>query len=330
MDRLNKPRIFLSHATKDKPFVERIASDLRKCKVEPWLDSEEIRDGRPWLKMIFEDGIATCDCILVYLTENSINSKMVQKEIDAAFIQQLDDEGVTFLPYVSIQKIRNKLRTDIRSLHCREWNSKNYYKVLPSVVAEIWQSYLERTVRQAILKERVEKQEIEKKYIELKNRTKATPFSKAQIQDFQYIYDALNLKVQYSVSAIIHEGTISFRNSIESAFEYDVSVDFLPILIGYVKSGHSNYSEERFGNFLGKLSRDKFKSELPDNATLHATQPQPNLSTELLTLGLMKTSSNYYGNPFNAKIYKFIYWLGYNKLLSEDVKMKIISKKKNT
>ena len=83
MEKRNKPKVFLSHSCLDKPFIERLANDLRKCQIEPWLDSEEIRDGKPWLKVIFEDGMPTCDCVIVYLSENSLNSKMVQKEIDA-------------------------------------------------------------------------------------------------------------------------------------------------------------------------------------------------------------------------------------------------------
>ena len=63
MDRINKPRAFLSHSKKDKYFIEKLAADLRKCQIDYWLDTEEIRAGKSWLKMIFEDGIPTCDFI---------------------------------------------------------------------------------------------------------------------------------------------------------------------------------------------------------------------------------------------------------------------------
>ena len=92
MDRINKPRAFLSHSKKDKYFIEKLAADLRKCQIDYWLDTEEIRAGKSWLKMIFEDGIPTCDVVIVYLTENSIKSKMVEKEIDATLIEQLSEK----------------------------------------------------------------------------------------------------------------------------------------------------------------------------------------------------------------------------------------------
>lgn len=53
-ERINKPRVFLSHARKDVAFIERVERDLRK-QLEPWLDANEIRDGQPWMSAILED-----------------------------------------------------------------------------------------------------------------------------------------------------------------------------------------------------------------------------------------------------------------------------------
>jgi len=78
-ERINKPRVFLSHSKADIEFIERVNQDLHRCQISPWLDSEEIRHGKPWLDAIFEDGIPTCDAVLVYFTESSLQSKMVKK-----------------------------------------------------------------------------------------------------------------------------------------------------------------------------------------------------------------------------------------------------------
>ena len=146
--RINKPRVFLSHASKDKPFIERIARDLRRCHIEYWLDKEQIRVGRSWLKGIFQDGLPTCDAVFVYLTEDALRSKMVEKELDVASVQQLEQRGVALLPYVSNPDVRRQLRSDLQALQCKEWNAENYDEMLPEVVAEIWHSYLERTVNE--------------------------------------------------------------------------------------------------------------------------------------------------------------------------------------
>ena len=145
-NRLNKPRVFLSHSKLDKEFIDKLADDLRKCQIEPRRDTEEIRDGKPWLKVIFEEGIPTCDAVIVYLTENSLRSRMVEKELDATLVEELTESGIRILPYVLKAELRVQLRADVRALHCREWNDSNYNNVLPSVVAEIWRSYMERSV----------------------------------------------------------------------------------------------------------------------------------------------------------------------------------------
>ena len=195
-DSINKPKVFLSHSYIDKPFIKQLYEDLRKCKIDAWLDSEEIRDGRSWLKVIFQDGIPACDAVMVYLTENSIKSKMVEKELDAAILHQLDDGGVVVLPYVSDGNVRDQLRHDLRTLHCRVWNVQNYQEILPSVVAEIWHSYLERVVETAVLKEKSRRLELELENQQLKQAKEQDIFTQQEERDFQYIYQALGKGVE--------------------------------------------------------------------------------------------------------------------------------------
>jgi hypothetical protein len=177
-DRINKPRVFLSHARKDVAFIERIETDLRKCQIEPWRDQNEIRDGESWQNVIFSEGLPTCDVVVTYYTENSLTSQMVMKEVDAALLHQLSDSGIGFLPYVNSDKNRNNLRLDIQSLHCRVWNDDNYYEVLPSVVAEIWRRYMERSVSIAVSQEKNRRLEAELKFERLKLELNTSPEQK--------------------------------------------------------------------------------------------------------------------------------------------------------
>lgn len=137
-----RPRVFLSHSKSDISFVQQLYDDLRHCQIDPWLDSEEIRHGQPWLDAIFESGIPTCDCVLVYLSTASIESPMVKKEIDASIIQKLRDNRVAFLPYICDSALRRLLRVDIQTIQIPEWNTANYSILLPRVVAEIWHSFM--------------------------------------------------------------------------------------------------------------------------------------------------------------------------------------------
>lgn len=182
--RVNQPKVFLSHSSLDKPFIERVAKDLLRYKINCWLDTEEIRDGRPWLKVIFEDGLASCDVVLVYLTENSLKSKMVEKEMDATLVEQLGESNISILPYLSKADLRGRLRPDIRSLQSREWNEENYSEMLPSVVAEIWRSYLERIVSTTNLLERNRRLEMELELKSVQERYEGTVFTPSNLNPF--------------------------------------------------------------------------------------------------------------------------------------------------
>ena len=140
-EKINKPRAFISYSSRDNSFIGKIENGLRGCQIEPWRDRTQIRDGRPWLDSIFEEGLPTCDVIIVYFTSNSVKSDMVTREVNAAQLRLLSDRGVSFLPYVDNAETRNSLRLDLKTLHSRVWNDQNFLEVLPSVVAEIWRSY---------------------------------------------------------------------------------------------------------------------------------------------------------------------------------------------
>ena len=88
-----KPKVFLSHSKKDKVFIEKLANDLRSCGIDVWYDEWEIPPGESIRKKIFEDGITSCDMFFVYLTENSIPSYWVQKELDGAFIHEIETKN---------------------------------------------------------------------------------------------------------------------------------------------------------------------------------------------------------------------------------------------
>lgn len=169
MDRISKPRVFLSHSKKDIEFIERVKDSLRKCNIEPWLDDEEIRHGKPWLEAIFEDGIPNCDAVLVYFTESSLASRVVKKELDAGVVSKLEDEAIALLPYVNAESLRDRLRSDIKSLHVPEWNETNFGDVLARCAAEIWRSFHERKITQSIAQERVRRLEAERETESLKS-----------------------------------------------------------------------------------------------------------------------------------------------------------------
>lgn len=190
-ERINKPRAFISYSSKDSVFIESIERDLRNCQIEPWRDRKEIRDGKPWLDSIFEEGLPTCDVVIAYFTPHSLGSDMVAREVDAAQISRLDDSGISFLPYVDQSETRDGLRLDIKTLHCRVWNQENYYEVLPTVVAEVWRSYLERVVSMTTVQEKARRLEAELELQTLRSSLNDSPFSPQEESEFKYVFGKL-------------------------------------------------------------------------------------------------------------------------------------------
>lgn len=89
--------IFLSHNSKDKPFVRKLANDLRRRGFYVWVDEAEIKIGDSLIEKIRE-GIDRVEYVGVVLSTNSINSEWVKKEIDIAMNQEIDGKKVKVLP----------------------------------------------------------------------------------------------------------------------------------------------------------------------------------------------------------------------------------------
>jgi hypothetical protein len=311
-DRINKPKVFLSHTSHDKPFIEKLAEDLRRCWIDYWLDTEEIRDGRPWLKIIFEDGIPTCDAVIVYLTEDSLGSKMVEKELDATVVEQLAESGITLLPYVSKSALRARLRPDIKTLQCREWNETNYQSVLPTVIAEIWRSYLERTIDTAVLQEKTRRLELELETKRLQEQHEPSVFTPREGQEFQYLLKKLDRRLDVSLG--IYEKNTKVGTEV-------CKLSLLRLLLDFISDGGIYYHEHSLdAHLLYSLGGPVNLKEHPEAKRGFGDGIAEKLGLELQTYGLIKGTRIQSHDRWEAayeitdKMYRFKYWLEYNNL----------------
>jgi hypothetical protein len=65
-------RIFLCHATEDKPQVREVYHRLRAIDgFEPWLDEEDLLPGQNWTLEVPQAHQAS-DFILIFLSRNSV------------------------------------------------------------------------------------------------------------------------------------------------------------------------------------------------------------------------------------------------------------------
>lgn len=88
-----RPKAFLSYSHADRKTATRIAKGLRAAGIDVWFDKWEILPGDSLIRKIFEEGLAGADAFIILLSEDSVESRWVREELDAALIKRI--EGVT-------------------------------------------------------------------------------------------------------------------------------------------------------------------------------------------------------------------------------------------
>jgi hypothetical protein len=91
------PSIFLSHTSIDKPFVEKLAYDLRKVGVNVWFDKWEIKVGDS-ITWKIEEGIRENEFLGIVLSQEALKSEWVRSELGAAWVRQMQTKKVFVLP----------------------------------------------------------------------------------------------------------------------------------------------------------------------------------------------------------------------------------------
>ena len=93
----HQPKAFVSHATLDHPFVEKFAADLRANGVDAWFSKWEIKPGDS-IRAKIEEGLEGCEYFIIVLSRNSISSKWVQTELDAATVRNIAGKVRKIIP----------------------------------------------------------------------------------------------------------------------------------------------------------------------------------------------------------------------------------------
>jgi hypothetical protein len=93
-------RVFLSHSSKDKVLVRRLAEDLAAIGHEPWLDEWEIKVGECIVTKV-EHGISEADCVVLVLTPSAVSSGWVDREWKAKYWTEISQRKTFVLPAMS-------------------------------------------------------------------------------------------------------------------------------------------------------------------------------------------------------------------------------------
>jgi len=92
-------KIFLSHTSSDKPFVRKLAADLRNNGHTVWIDEAEINIGDSLIGKIRE-GLDSVEYVAVILSKASIQSEWVKKELEIASNKEIKEKRIIVLPLI--------------------------------------------------------------------------------------------------------------------------------------------------------------------------------------------------------------------------------------
>lgn len=97
-DSKNKSLIFLSHASEDKPIVQRLCKQLRQDGFDPWLDEERLLPGQAW-NLEIEKALRDSNAILLCFSAHSVQKEgYIQREYKQAMkYQEEKPEGSIFV-----------------------------------------------------------------------------------------------------------------------------------------------------------------------------------------------------------------------------------------
>jgi hypothetical protein len=127
-----KPRVFISHTSKDKPFVEQLAWSLRRFRIDVWYDEWEIAVGDSIVEKIFA-GLDASDTLIVVMSPESVTSRWVNEELSVAVMRRLSEASIRILPVlIETCDIPTALR-HIRYADFRDNHEEGLFRVMDSL-----------------------------------------------------------------------------------------------------------------------------------------------------------------------------------------------------
>jgi hypothetical protein len=125
---------FISHSSKDQEFAGRLLTDLRSRNVRCWYAPEDLKIGDK-LRPSFDEAIRVHDKLMVLLSENSVTSPWVEKEVETAFEKERHEKRTVLFPIRlddAVMETNEAWAADIRrGRHIgdfRDWKNHDSYK----------------------------------------------------------------------------------------------------------------------------------------------------------------------------------------------------------
>ena len=125
---------FISYSSKDEDFAKRLYADLQTEHVRCWFAPEDLKIGEKFRPRI-DEAIRWYDKLLLVLSENSVNSPWVEKEVETAFEKERRQKRLVLFPIRlddAVMETREAWAADIRRMRhigdFRQWKDHDSYK----------------------------------------------------------------------------------------------------------------------------------------------------------------------------------------------------------
>ena len=135
---------FISYSSKDQEFAEKLHADLQDKGVRCWYAPEDMKIGDRFRERI-DESIRVHDKLLLILSENSIQSRWVETEVEAAFEREHRQGDTVLFPVrldASIMDSNRAWAADIRRTRhigdfCKWKDHDSYVKVLNRLLRDL-------------------------------------------------------------------------------------------------------------------------------------------------------------------------------------------------
>jgi uncharacterized protein YjbI with pentapeptide repeats len=125
---------FISYSSKDQEFAERLHADLRNKNVRCWFAPEDLKIGDK-LRPSFDEAIRLHDKLMVLLSDSSVQSPWVEKEVETAFEKEHNQKRTVLFPIRlddAVMDTDQAWAADIRRTRhigdFRDWKNHDSYK----------------------------------------------------------------------------------------------------------------------------------------------------------------------------------------------------------
>jgi hypothetical protein len=136
---LKPPKVFLSYAREDGVFVGKVYEELRKARLEPWMDRSSLEPGDLWQTEI-EERVQDADYFLVFQSQSLMTKTFskVNSEIKLALQRQRDvRQGFRFI--IPLQIDASEVLPELHDIQTMRLQDPSEVSSLVSVIVRDYQ-----------------------------------------------------------------------------------------------------------------------------------------------------------------------------------------------